>query len=79
MLPTYQPGDRVLVWRWGNIREGDIVVFCRNGMTLVKRATRKVSPDRWIMRGDNWRESTDSIDFGEVPNQSIIGKIVSTY
>lgn len=78
MIPTYQAGDRVLVYRWGSIRPGDTVVFCKNGMTLVKRAV-KITDDRWVVRGDNPLHSTDSEDFGDVVRDQIIGKVVTKY
>lgn len=78
MAPTFQPGDRVLVWRWGTVRQGDTVVFSKNGMTMVKRAVQK-NGDRWIMRGDNFSESTDSLDFGEVTESEVVGKVISSY
>lgn len=78
MAPTFQPGERVLVWRWGTVRHGDTVVFSKNGMTLVKRAVEK-NGDRWMMKGDNWRESSDSEDFGEIRGEEIEGKVVMKY
>lgn len=78
MLPTFQHGDRVLVWRYGAIRPGDIVVFCKNGMKMVKRAVTKAG-DRWVMRGDNENVSTDSRDFGAVEEKSIVGRVVMSY
>lgn len=78
MHPTFQSGDRVFVWRWGNIRAGDVVVFSRGGMTMVKRAAKK-NGDRWTMRGDNLSASSDSLDFGDVSEKDVIGKIVATY
>ncbi|MBI2639156.1 S26 family signal peptidase [Candidatus Peregrinibacteria bacterium] len=78
MIPAYQPGDRVLVFRWGTVKSGDTVIFCKNGMTMVKRAVAKEG-DRWIMKGDNWKRSCDSEDFGGVADEEIIGKVVATY
>lgn len=78
MVPTFQPGDRVLVWRWGTVRQGDTVVFSKNGMTMAKRAVQK-NGDRWIMRGDNFSESTDSLDFGDVREDEMIGKVITAY
>lgn len=78
MVPAFQPGERVLVWRWGTVRQGDTVVFSKNGMTLVKRAVEK-NGDRWLMRGDNWTQSTDSLDFGEINNTEIGGKVIGKY
>ena len=78
MIPNFQSGDRVLVWRWGSVRPGDVVVFCKNGIKMVKRAVSRKG-DRWVMRGDNVNASTDSLDFGEVESDKIIGKVVATY
>lgn len=78
MLPTFQPGDRVLVWRWGTVRQGDTVIFSKNGMTMVKRAVSK-NGDRWVMKGDNRKESSDSEDFGEIKEEDVVGKVVLKY
>lgn len=78
MAPAFQSGERVLVFRWGAIRPGDTVVFCKGGMTMIKRAAARVG-ERWMMRGDNRSASTDSLDFGEVSNGEIIGKVVAKY
>ena len=78
MIPTYQPGDRVLVFRWGTVKPGDTVIFCKNGLTMVKRAAKKEG-DRWIMKGDYWNRSSDSEDFGSVADSEIIGKVIAAY
>lgn len=78
MLPTYKSGDRVLVLRWGSVKAGDTVVFRKNGMKLVKRIAVKAS-DRFTMIGDNIKHSTDSLDFGDVSKDEIIGRVVATY
>lgn len=78
MLPAFQTGDRILVLRWGSIRAGDTIVFSKNGMTMVKRAVSK-NGDRWHVHGDNFSESTDSLDFGDIAKQEIVGKVVAKY
>lgn len=78
MLPAFQPGSRVLVFRWGTVKIGDVIVFSKNGMTMVKRTAQK-NGDHWIVRGDNISQSTDSLDFGEISAQNIIGKVVAAY
>lgn len=78
MLPSFQPGSRVLVWRYGTVRKGDVVVFSKGGFTMVKRAVER-NGDRWFVRGDNVSASTDSLDFGGVANNEIIGKVVVKY
>ena len=78
MLPAFKNGDRVLVWRWGSVREGDTVVFCKAGMTMVKRVAKK-NGDRLHLRGDNVSASTDSLDFGEVGVKEVVGRVVIRY
>ncbi len=78
MLPTFQSGDRVLVFRWGTVRDGDTIVFSKNGMTMVKRVASR-NGERIFVRGDNFSESEDSLDFGDVVESSVIGKVVATY
>ncbi len=84
MLPMFQPGDRVLIWRWGSIREGDIIVFKKDGMTLMKEAVRKEHfetsrENKWFCRAENPSEGLDSLDFGLVPEKSIVGKVITKY
>lgn len=79
MLPTFRLGDRVLLFRWTKIRPGDVVIFYHEGVKFIKRAIEKNSSDRWMMKGDNSFASTDSLDFGEVSEASMIGKVVARY
>ncbi|GAA2722375.1 S24 family peptidase [Actinocorallia aurantiaca] len=79
MLPTLGPGDRLLV-REGPVREGDLVVARRDGLLLVKRAVFR--RDRgWWLESDNQRAPgrRDSWDFGAVPEQDVLGRVVLRY
>ena len=78
MVPAFQPGGSVLVFRWGAVKPGDVVVFCKGGVTMIKRAAARVG-DRWMMRGDNVAASTDSLDFGVVMEKEIVGRVVAAY
>jgi len=75
MLPTFQSGARVFVYRWGAIRKGDIVVFQKNGRLLIKRAVQKVG-DRWCLRGDNLKES---IEYDNIDRDAIKGRVLFSY
>jgi len=79
MLPAFQPGDRVFVFRWGKIRPGDVIVFYREGIKLIKRAISKTNSGRWSVKGDNHFASSDSADFGEISEAEIVGKVLCTY
>lgn len=78
MQPLYLRGQRVLVCRWGRIRSGDVVVFNRDGLPMLKRAIEKCE-DGWMVRGDNRAQSTDSADFGPVKEKEIIGRVCFKY
>lgn len=78
MLPRFQPGQRVLIFRWGTPRIGDTIVFAKNGLTMVKCAVAKEG-DRWVVGGENYSESEDSGSFGAVDNNAIVGKVIATY
>lgn len=77
MQPEFRSGDRVLVFRWGNIRPGDAIIFYKNGMLMVKRVAQKTG-DRFSVRAAN-SSGMDSTDFGEITSRDIIGKVIIKY
>lgn len=79
MLPTLQPESRVLLFCWGKISPGDIIVFYREGINMIKRAISKTASGRWIVRGDNCLLSAESGGFGEISEAEILGKLLCTY
>ena len=78
MEPYLHDGQLVLVWRWGKIRPGDIVVFFHGGLLMIKRARQKRG-NKWEVRADNLGESSDSLDFGLIPEKNIVGKVLGRY
>ena len=78
MSPTLQPGDRVLVRTGGKICAGDCIVFVKAGLKMIKRAVQKIGT-RWHVRGDNLNESTDSLEYGEIEERSIVGRVIYRY
>lgn len=78
MIPIFKPGDRVLVWRWGRIRERDFIVFQKNGMKMMKQAVRK-EKNAWEVRSKNSLEGSGSADFGAISASQIIGKVIWKY
>jgi len=89
MLPTLQPGDRVLVRRTSlaRIRSGQVVVLRRPGPQawMIKRAAAvpgepwddRPVPAGWLaVLGDNPDSSADSREFGLVPAASVLGAVV---
>ena len=86
MVPTLEPGDRLVVFRRARIGVGDLVVFPDpreperggTGRELVKRAIQ-VRPGFIEVAGDNPPASTDSRVFGEVPAGRVLGRVVYRY
>jgi nickel-type superoxide dismutase maturation protease len=81
MLPTLQPGDRLLASRLLPARAGALAALRdprEPNRLLVKRvACRGVRT--FEVRGDNPAESTDSRQFGPVPRALIEGRVFYRY
>jgi nickel-type superoxide dismutase maturation protease len=81
MVPDLRPGDRVVVLG-ARPREGDLTVARHpaSGVLIVKRAGR-AGPDGWWLESDNQRAvgRQDSWDFGAVPDELIVGRVVARY
>ena len=81
MLPTLQPGDRLLVRRGGRLAPGDVVAVAdprQPDRVLVKRVA-SVSGEAIEVRGDNHEASTDSRLLGPVPQAGVWGRVVYRY
>lgn len=81
MVPTLEPGDRVLVLRRRRLGPGDLVAVAdprRPERVLVKRVAG-VEGDMVTVLGDNPAESTDSRTFGAVHRRSVLGVAVYRY
>jgi signal peptidase I len=90
MAATLRPGDRLLVWRWGEPRRGDVVVVRDPelpGLHLVKRlAACPGEPcpgvrgrDGYVVLGDQPDASRDSRAFGRLPREAIVGRVAWRY
>lgn len=87
MLPTYVPGDRLLVLRIGRRpRIGDVVVVVdprtyggAAEREIVKRVTDVFADWSLEVTGDNLAASTDSRVFGPVPTTHIRGRVLRKY
>ncbi len=82
MVPTVEPGDRLLVvsgWPC-RVRAGDVVVLGdpRDARPLVKRVVRSQGGQVEVS-GDNPAASTDSRHFGAVPIGMVGGRVVYRY
>ncbi|MFD0582364.1 S24/S26 family peptidase [Dactylosporangium darangshiense] len=74
MVPTLRSGDRILVWRTGFARPGDLVVATfrsRPDLLVVKRVER-ADGDGWWVVGDNPFGTDDSSGYGRA---DVIGRV----
>ena len=78
MAPTLSHGDRLLCRYGGRVRPGAIVVArhpLRQDLFVVKRAVER-RPDGWWLLSDNSRVESDSRDFGPVPSELVLGRVL---
>jgi signal peptidase I len=81
MMPSLEPGDRLLVLKLRAPRAGDIVALHDPelpGRLLVKRVAA-VAPAGVEVLGDNAGASRDSRSFGVVPPSALLGRAVYRY
>jgi nickel-type superoxide dismutase maturation protease len=82
MRPVLRPGDRLLVRIGARIRPGSLVVARHPGedLLIVKRAAHRDARGWWL-ESDNQRAAgrQDSWDFGAVPDDLIVGRVVLRY
>jgi len=48
----------------------------RNNMLCIRDKTLKLGPDQYFVLGDNYRNSTDSRNFGAIAGTAIVGNVV---
>lgn len=75
MLPGLYPGSLVVGVSSRRRRIGDVVMLRHNGTEKIKRLA-KIRPDQVYVVGDNPGSSTDSRDFGWLPQEVIFARIV---
>jgi nickel-type superoxide dismutase maturation protease len=83
MLPTLRPNEYVLVNTNAPVETNDIVVvlFGEEQKALVKRLALMLdaygNDDNYIwVLGDNPQESTDSREFGRLPLNNLVGRVM---
>lgn len=76
MLPVLHPSDRVLVsfipYYFSTPKKGDIVLFKKNGMLIVKRIVKSEN-GKISVAGDNKK---DSLYNSTVRRKDIVGKMI---
>jgi nickel-type superoxide dismutase maturation protease len=82
MRPTLEPGDRLLVATWLQLRPGALVVFRVPDAPrtfALKRVAEVGSRGEVTVIGDNRNVSRDSRDYGSVPVELVVGRVVYRY
>lgn len=80
MEPTFKNGDKILAtyifYLFKSPQVNDIVVFKdKENIIFVKRII-DVKNNRYIVLGDNKKDSLDSRNFGEIQRDQILGKFI---
>ena len=75
MIPSFAPGEVVLVKYSAPFNVGDVVLINFTHRTDIKRV-KEVLGSRVFVQGDNEAVSIDSRNYGPVKNDLIIGKVV---
>jgi signal peptidase I len=71
------PGSLSYLIRWKNPQQGDVVVFYTpTGEIAVKRCAEKQSAGFFYALGDNTFQSYDSRNYGPIPDNNIIGRVL---
>lgn len=81
MLPGLADGDYVVVWRGARAKPGRVVALRDPRFperVVVKRVSRRVAEGWWVL-GDNPAASTDSRQFGPVPDYLVVGRVLFRY
>jgi nickel-type superoxide dismutase maturation protease len=83
MRPALQPGDWLIARRTRRIRRGQVVLAwhpAREGLLLVKRASRRVDGGWWLASDNPLAPgAADSTRFGPVPEHKIVGRVLVRY
>ena len=84
MEPTFRDGDWLLVRQLRRPpRSGEVVVAAdpRDTDRLLVKRVRSVAGDEVVIQGDHAdpAESTDSRQFGPIPNSAVVGRPVLRY
>ena len=75
MVPSFAPGERLLVRYGGTFTIDDVVLVKRPDQIDVKRIN-KVIDDRIYVIGDNLDVSIDSRHYGPVSAEQILAKVI---
>lgn len=75
MLPGYYPGSLIVLRRFRRLYVGDVVMLRHNGSEKIKRIAG-LRPGEVFVLGDNPGSSSDSRDYGWLPEASVSAKVL---
>ncbi|HVU59749.1 MAG TPA: S26 family signal peptidase [Candidatus Saccharimonadales bacterium] len=75
MLPTLRPEQLVVGIGIGAPKDGQVVILAHGGLEKVKRIA-SINGETAYVLGDNAPASTDSRQFGRVPREQIIARVI---
>ncbi len=81
MVPTLRHGDQLLIRYGAAVRPGDVVVLrhpFQQDLLVVKRAIELRESGWWVL-GDNSFAGGDSTDYGTVPEELVLAKVLGRY
>lgn len=80
MEPTFKNGDKILItymfYLFKSPQINDIVVFKDQENKIFVKRIINIKQNRYIVLGDNKKDSLDSRNFGEIQRDQILGKFI---
>lgn len=75
MIPTFTPGEKLLVSYGAKVKTGDIVILTVEKRMDIKRIV-KIQENEIYVEGDNSQVSIDSRSYGPVNRDAIVAKFI---
>lgn len=75
MLPSYRPGQTIIVSHARHFKVGDVVIAFMGGKEVMKRVT-EIDNGQVFLEGDNREQSKDSRHHGWLVDRHVVGKVI---
>ena len=74
MMPSYSPGQTIVITTARHFKVGDVVVAFMNGKEVLKRIV-DMHEGSVFLEGDNHEKSKDSRHYGWLADRHVVGKV----